>query len=302
VKAPSPAHPPAPRATPQNGEQPRQARARPLVVQSYGLTHPGRERATNQDHFVCATLTRALWIKQSSLPQADVHYADDQGHLFIVADGMGGAQGGEKASALAVGVLEEFLLNALRWLLTLDGSDEANVLASFKAALRRADACVYEAAANDPRLKGMGTTLTMAYSLGSELFVAHAGDSRCYLFRAGVLHQLTRDDTLVQELVETGLMPPEEAAKHPFRHAVTNVVGGNTKGVRVEVHNVGIEAGDVVLLCSDGVTGMLSNEAIAHVLRNSTGPQAACEDVVRLANERGGKDNITAVVAHYAHR
>ena len=153
-----------------------------------------------------AALMRALWIQQSSLPQSTVRYADDRGHVFIVADGMGGVKGGEKASAIAVGAIEEFLLNALRWLLALDGSEEASVLRDFKAALRRADACVYAAASNDPGLRGMGTTLTMAYSLDADLFVAHVGDSRCYLLRGGVLLQLTRDDTLVQQMVETGLI------------------------------------------------------------------------------------------------
>lgn len=275
-------------------------KARRLAVQSFGLTDRGRYRATNEDQFVTAALMRALWIQQSSLPQSTVHYGDDRGHVFIVADGMGGARGGEQASALAVSAIEEFLLNALRWLLALDGSGEASVLRDFKMALRSADACVYEAAVNNPGLRGMGTTLTMAYSLDADLFVAHVGDSRCYLYRSGALHQLTRDDTLVQQMVENGILQPEKAAEHAFRHVITNVVGGPNPGVQVEVHRMRLEPGDVLLLCTDGLTGMLPEDRIASVLQASPGPQEACEELVRLANEQGGRDNVTVVVARYS--
>jgi protein phosphatase len=217
-----------------------------------------------------------------------------------VADGMGGAAGGEQASALAVSAIEGFLLNALRWLLALDGSEGTGVLRDFKAAIQRADACVYSAAASNPGLRGMGTTLTMAYSCGTDLFVAHVGDSRCYLLRGGVLLQLTHDDTLVQEMVEKGILTPEKAAEHEFRHVITNVLGGSTPGVHTEVHRLSLEAGDVVLLCTDGLTGMVPDEQIAAVLQACSGPQQACEQLVQLANEQGGKDNITAVVARYS--
>src|SRR5271170_8201400 len=133
----------APSSLPQNGAAAPGVLARALAVESFGLTDPGRKRPTNQDQFVTAALMRALWIQQSSLPQDTVRYADDRGHVFIVADGMGGVVGGEKASALAIGAVEEFLLNALRWLLALDGSEDMSVLRDFKAALRSADACVY---------------------------------------------------------------------------------------------------------------------------------------------------------------
>ena len=273
---------------------------RPLSVESFGLSDRGKHRETNEDQFVTASLMRALWIQQSSVPQSTVRYADHRGHVFIVADGMGGAAGGEKASAIAVGAVEEFLLNALRWLLALDASAEATVLREFKAALRTADACVYAAATSTPGLRGMGTTLTMAYSLDADLFVAHAGDSRGYLLRGGVLQRLTRDDTLVQQMVETGLITPDKAAEHEFRHIVTNVVGGPTPGVHASVHRMRLEPGDVLLLCTDGLTGMLPDDRLATVLQACAGPQDACEQLVRLANEQGGTDNITVIVARYA--
>lgn len=287
-------------STPQKGSPTKLETARSLATESFGTTDKGKVRSTNEDQFVTATLMRALWIEQSSLQQSQVQYGNDRGHVFIVADGMGGAQGGEQASALAIGAIEQFLLNALRWLLTLDGPAEAEVLRDFKVALRSADACVCAAAANDPGLSGMGTTLTMAYSLGAELFVAHVGDSRCYLYRGGALHQLTRDHTLVGELLDKGLIQPEDAGAHPFRHVITNVVGGPKAGLHAEVHRVGLEPGDTLLLCTDGLTGMVPDPQIASVLQSSATAQAASQELVRLANENGGKDNVTVVVARYS--
>jgi PPM family protein phosphatase len=289
----------ATRPAPINGAPAPEAPARPLSVQSFGLTDVGRRRDTNQDQFVTASLMRALWVQQSSIPQSTVRYANDHGHVFIVADGMGGANGGEKASAIAVDAMEVFLLNALHWLLALGGAEEASVLRDFKSALLRADACVYAAASLDRGLRGMGTTLTMAFSLDADLFVAHVGDSRCYLLRGGALLQLTRDDTLVQQMVETGLLTPETAAEHELRHVITNVVGGPSPGLHAEVHHTRLEPGDVLLLCTDGLTGMLTDERIATVLQACPGPEEACTQLVRLANEEGGTDNVTVVVARY---
>ena len=289
----------APRGVPINGAPVSEAPARPLSVESFGLTDVGRRRETNQDQFVTASLMRALWVQQSSIPQSTVRYADDRGHVFIVADGMGGAKGGEQASAIAVDAVEVFLLNALRWLLALDGAEEASVLRDFKSALLRADACVYAAASQDRGLRGMGTTLTMAFSLDADLFVAHVGDSRCYLLRDRVLLQLTRDDTLVQQMVETGLLTPAAAAEHELRHVITNVVGGPSPGLQAEVHHTRLEPGEVLLLCTDGLTGMLPDDRIATILQACAGPEDACRQLVPFANEQGGTDNVTLVVARY---
>jgi serine/threonine protein phosphatase PrpC len=288
-----------PIATPSNGAVASHI-PRPLTVQSFGATDTGKERTSNEDQFVIATLMGALWIEGSSVPQPNVHYGSDRGHVFIVADGVGGSKAGGHASALAVGAVEGFLLHALRWLLALDGSAEASVLNDFKAAIRDADACVYAAAASDPGLRGMGTTLTLAYSVGADLFVAHAGDSRCYRVRAGSLHQLTHDDTLVQELVEKGVVQPADAAHHSLRHMITNVVGGKSPGVHAEVHRLALEPGDQLLLCTDGLTNMLPNDRIQAVIERGLAPKQVCAELIRLANDEGGADNVTVVVARYA--
>jgi serine/threonine protein phosphatase PrpC len=273
----------------------------PLVARSYGMTDRGRERLENEDQFLIAALARALWVQQSSLHEAAVQYADAEGQLFVVADGMGGHVGGAQASALALSAIEDFLLHSIRWLFALGGTASADfdVLGEFKAALRRADAKVCEEASAHPELKGMGTTLTMAYSHGAELFVAHVGDSRCYLFRRGQLHQLTQDHTVVGELVRSGLVPPERAADHQLRHVITNVVGGPKPGVHAEVHKVRLEPEDMLLLCTDGLTEMVADDEITRVLTEERSLRTGANRLVALANERGGVDNITVVVARY---
>jgi len=273
-----------------------------LVACGFGVTDTGKMRERNEDQFLIASLARALRVQQSSLQEASVQYADAHGQLLVVADGMGGNAGGAEASALALNAIEDFLLHALKWLFALDGAGKAqgiDVLAELKSAIRRADARVCEAASIHPELRGMGTTLTMAYTHGSELFVTHAGDSRCYLFRGGSLYQLTQDHTLVAEMVRGGVLPPERAATHRLRHIITNVVGGPKLGVRAEVHKSRLEPDDVILLCTDGLTEMVPDSEIAATLRAEGNPRDAAERLVALALEHGGVDNVTVVVSRY---
>jgi protein phosphatase len=146
----------------------------------------------------------------------------------------------------------------------------------------------------------MGTTLTMAYSVGPDLFIAHAGDSRGYLFHGGTLEQVTRDHTLVQVLVDAGGISPDQAKHDKRRNIVTNVIGGPNEGVHAEIHRLSLVDGDVLLLCSDGLSDPVGDETIAEILAQTPDPEAACNRLVDIALERGGPDNITAIVARYA--
>ena len=270
-----------------------------LRVFSHGQTDRGRVRPRNEDQFLVAELTRTLRSRQCSLPQPDVRSGGPCGHLFVVADGVGGNAAGQEASALAVDAVEGFALDALHWFARPRGGEGDQVLADFRQALLRADERLVCEARRHPEFRGMGTTLTLAYALGRELFVAHVGDSRCYLLRGGHLFRVTRDHTLVEELVRHGLLTPEQAARHAYRHVVTNVLGGDDAGAEVEVHKLALEAGDVLLLCSDGLTEMVGDKEIGAVLLGSPDPAAACDRLVSAANEHGGRDNITAVVARF---
>jgi serine/threonine protein phosphatase PrpC len=271
----------------------------PLIVRSFGLTDRGKVRKANEDQFLIALLVKALQIERTSLPQPKVQHSGDQSYLFVVADGMGGHTGGETASALAIDSVESFVLETLKWFAQCKGKEQDHVLADFQNALGHANARVLAEAEDRPELHGMGTTLTLAYSLNDELFVAHVGDSRCYLCRDKSLFRLTRDHTLAEELVQHGALPPEEAARHAWRHIITNAVGANTPEIKVEVHKVHLESGDRVLLCSDGLTNMVSDEMICQVLQTEADPEQACRQLVMRANGAGGTDNITAVVAHF---
>lgn len=275
------------------------ARLPRLTVRSYGLTDTGRVRPSNEDAFLVAELTKALRVRQSSLQPPSTQYSDEHGYLLLVADGMGGARAGEQASALATRTLEDFALNTLQWFFHLRSVEEKTVIQEFQAALRAADDRLFAAMAEHPEWRGMGTTLTMAYNLGSDLFVLHVGDSRCYLLRQGQLHQLTTDHTLVGELLRQGAIGPEQARHHQMRHVITNAVGGTERGIKVEAHKVELEGGDRVLLCTDGLTEMLGDSDIAAALQACENPQEACERLVAAANERGGKDNVTVVVARF---
>jgi protein phosphatase len=271
----------------------------PLTVRSFGLTDPGKVRTSNEDQFLIAVLLKALQVEQTSLPQPKLQHSSDRSYLFVVADGMGGHAGGERASALAIDSVEAFILNTFKWFAQCKGQDQDNVLIDFQSALGQANARVLAEAEERPELRGMGTTLTLAYSLNDVLYVGHVGDSRCYLSRDGTLYRLTHDHTLVEEMVRHGALRADEANRHRWRHVITNAVGGDAATVKVEVHRVELEDGDRMLLCSDGLTEMVPEDRVNHVLQTEAEPEQACRQLVTSANEAGGKDNITTVVAHF---
>ena len=270
-----------------------------LAVRAFGLTDTGLVRPSNEDQFLIAELTKTMRIWQTSLPEPKAQRGNERGHLFLVADGMGGHRAGEQASALAVAAIEQFTLNTFKWFFHSGGPEAQGILTQFQAALRHADERILEESAGHPELHGMGTTLTMAYHLDAQLCVVHVGDSRAYMFGGDRLEQITHDHTLMAEMVQRGELRPEQVAQHRLRHVITNVVGGNEAGIDVEAHALEVHAGDRLLLCSDGLTEMLTNDAIAEVLRVEPDPEAACRQLVAQANEAGGRDNITVLIVRF---
>jgi serine/threonine protein phosphatase PrpC len=199
--------------------------------------------------------------------------------LFAVADGMGGHQGGEVASKLALETLEK-------------AADGAPDLAEVVRAANRA---VFATAAKDPGLAGMGTTLTAVLVEDDRLHLAHVGDSRMYLLRDGNLGRVTKDHTVVERLVDEGRLTPEDAERHPQRSILTRALGVE-EDVQVDEADVDVRPGDRVLLCSDGLTGMVDEDDILRILGQHADPQGASDALVAAANQAGGQDNITAVV------
>ena len=270
-----------------------------LAVKTFGITDKGRVRSSNEDQFLIAELTKTMRIWQASALDQTAQFGDERGHLFLVADGMGGHLGGEEASALAVLAIQEFTLNTLKWFFEPNQQDAQRVLGQFHTALREADRRVRAQAAEHLELSGMGTTVTMAYHLNAQLCIVHVGDSRAYLYRGGDLVQLTRDHTLMADLLRSGAIQPADVAKHRFRHVITNVVGGTDVGVNVEAHAMAVEAGDRLLICSDGLTEMVTDDVIAAALGAEPDPERTCRTLLAQANDAGGRDNITLLIVRF---
>jgi len=258
----------------------------PLRVSSFGASDRGREREINEDRFLTATIAPA-----ANVP---AHW----GHILAVADGVGGSNGGERASELAIATIQERLVPPLTRLCAAGAMDGALVLGEMRACFRRADARIRAEAAEDPGLYGMATTLTIAVCFGRRLLVAHTGDSRCYVLRAGALRRLTNDHTVTADLVRRGLLTPEVASEHNFRHVLTEYVGGGVARLNVDVQDLELWAGDRLLLCSDGLSEMVPSHEIGAILLAWPEPEVAAGALVERANELGGRDNVTAVVAH----
>ena len=270
-----------------------------LTVKTFGITDRGAVRETNEDQFVITELSKAMRVWQTSLPEPKVQVAEERAHLFLVADGMGGHNAGERASAIAVAAIEHFTLNTFRWFFNADDGGAQKVLEQFQTAVKGADSQILEEAAEHPELKGMGTTVTMAFHLGTQVCLVHAGDSRAYLHRRGDLHQLTHDHTLVAELVRAGSVREDEVAAHPLRHVITNVVGGPAAGVKVQARAFAVGAGDRLLLCSDGLTEMVTDEQIAATLGDEAEPESAARRLLAQALAAGGRDNITVLIVRF---
>ena len=265
-----------------------------------GLSHPGKVRVNNEDHFVVAKLAKSMKILQSNLSHTGLtKFSDEDGYLLVIADGMGGAAAGERASAVAVETIEQFTLNTLKWFFHLGGKGESVLLEELRQSVESADRSIFAEAENNYHLSGMGTTLTLGYCVGADLYVVHAGDSRAYLCREGNLEQITCDHTLVQLLVDNGMITPEAAKTHARRNVVTNVVGGPQPGVHSEIHKVRLRDGDLLLLCSDGLTEAITDAEVLDTLSHDGEPQAIARRLIDQALHHGAPDNVTVIVARY---
>jgi protein phosphatase len=269
------------------------------------VSHVGKVRQTNQDAYLIYRTGR-YWEKiLTSLAEGDLpDRYEETGYVMAVADGMGGAAGGEVASRLALCTGVNLVLNAVKWALKLDhpAEREAEIREGQERAVnyfRQIDAALTRRAAEDPALAGMGTTLTVASSVGDDLLVYHVGDSRAYLFRRGKLQRLTRDHTLAQALADAGAIDPEDVPAHRLHHVLTRTMGGHGGQVETDFHHYQLADGDRVLLCTDGLTGMVPDEQIGEVLRATETSAEGCQALLERALEGGGTDNVTIILARY---
>jgi PPM family protein phosphatase len=212
-----------------------------------------------------------------------------------VADGMGGAAFGELASMMALRNAFDLGHSAVKWVFKVTDAEMKELREQLEAILQLVHRGLVEQAQADRTLQGMGTTLTGAYLIGLDAFIAHVGDSRAYLFRKGSIECLTRDHTVAQDMIDAGHAGPEPA----MHHMLTNCLGGLDRDLRIDFHHLHLEDQDRLLFCTDGLTNMVPDQEIANTLSLRSEPQEACRSLVDLALDHGGKDNVTVVVANF---
>ena len=265
---------------------------RPVRVEVFGRTDVGKTREHNEDSFLVADLT----TRNASLqPEVREHEVGRRGSLFMVADGMGGAAAGELASEMATSTVFDHMAN--QW-----GSDQEVTEQRFayrlKEAVEMANQAIHEYAKAHVEVRGMGTTTTAAGVFERALYLTQIGDSRGYLIRQGRIAQITKDQSLMQRLVDAGELTEEEAAVSDRRNIILQALGPDAH-VKVDLTRQELRRGDLLVMCSDGLSGLVKKEEIQAAVTQATDLVSACKDLIALANERGGPDNITCIVARF---
>ena len=259
-------------------------------VDVFGLTHPGRVRSANEDQYLVATLHRTLQVERSSLPpdQLRTFSSGTRGYLFLVADGVGGLAGGDRASGAAVRTVARYVTGATHCFYDVGPGDDQVLLDELRKTVLDAHGLLLEQEA------GTATTLTMVFIAWPRAYLVHVGDSRCYRLRDGKLELLTTDQTLAQALVDSGVMSAAEANKTPWKHVLSSALGGQEATPATIMSDCHWD--DVMLLCTDGLTKHVTDEEIGDALRREQTSEETCNGLVALALERGGSDNVTVVV------
>jgi protein phosphatase len=258
-------------------------------------THPGKLRATNDDHFHVVRFGRYLRTELSSLAPGEVAEEPDRpGYGFVVADGVGGRAAGEVASRLAISLLIDCALQTPDWILGHEDDLLSQVMVRSARRFQKVNEAVLKKAQSRPGLQGMGTTMSLAMTLGDDLLVTHVGDSRVYLLRQGQLRRLTQDHAVGREPA-----PSTRVSAARIRRVLTHAIGIPETGGEPDLHHYKLEDGDRLLLCTDGLTDLVRDDRIAAELGGRPSAAAACQALVDLALDRGGRDNVTAVVAAY---
>jgi protein phosphatase len=271
-----------------------------VQVDLAGATHRGLTRPNNEDCYLVGRVERALQVVATNLPpDYGPPRTEEVAYGMLVADGLGGSRAGEVASRLATITFVNLVLHTPDWVMR-PGEDVADrVMDRIVKRYRRVGDVLGKWSDADPSLSGMATTMTLACSSGPELFLGHVGDSRAYLLRGGDLIRLTRDHTYAQELADAGRIEQRDVERHQFRHVLTQALGPQGAQVHVDASRLGLQDGDQLLLCTDGLTGMVPEDAIRDLLAAGGTADATCKALIDAALAAGGKDNVTVVLARY---
>ena len=264
----------------------------PVRVTVFAKTDLGQSRDHNEDTFLVADLSTG---RSSLVSDVREHELGPRGSMFMVADGMGGAAAGELASAMAADIIYRHMSTA--WA----GDDEVTAQRfayRMREAVELANGELFRYAAEHPEVRGMGTTVTVAGVFGTDLYLAQIGDSRGYLVRGGRAIQLTRDQSLMQRLVDAGEMTEEEAERSERRNIILQALGPDPR-VRVDLSLQALRRGDLLVMCSDGLSGLVRKDEIGERAARQADLAALCTELIDLANSRGGPDNITVVAVRF---
>jgi serine/threonine protein phosphatase PrpC len=268
----------------------------------FGITDAGKVRVENQDHFLVATVHPELVIHETSLPPANslASRGTRLATVMLVADGVGGSTGGREASQLAIETITRYVSSTLRCYHAAGSSQEEEFVGALRDAALEAHEAVRAESALRPEVKRMATTLTLFIAVWPWAYVVQVGDSRCYHYYGGVLKQMTRDQTIAQDLVDQGVLAPERVSKSPFSNVLASAIGA--EAALPEVSRVKMDGRGIFLLCSDGLTKHVTDDEIAAELKGLKSSEQSCRRLLELALERGGSDNITVLIARAAKR
>lgn len=289
---------PSPHApTVHSGRKPREDE-----IDVHGLTHTGKVRKDNQDHFLLCSLRKQLVVRLSSIPEAEGLASESErlASLAMVADGVGGAARGETASRVALQAVTRYVTRAMRCYYGAVTDDEQDLTAALEEGARQCHSEILQRGEEDFEVRGMATTLTLYLGVWPRGYLLQVGDSRCYLLRDGQLTQITRDQTMAQEMVDLGVMKAEDVADTRLAHTLTSAIGGSENHPKVTRFDM--SWGHVLLLCSDGLTRHVSDDRIREVLDSMRSAEQACETLLQDALAGGGSDNITVIVGRAVRR
>jgi PPM family protein phosphatase len=266
-------------------------------IDVYGLTHPGKVRTENQDHFLICALKKQLEIRLTSLPEFHSTRAEPErlAFLMMVADGVGGGVKGEAASRTAVEAVTQYVEHSMRCYYAAGSADDREFYEALQEGAFLTHVELLRRGEEDPEYRGMATTLTLYLGVWPRAYLLQVGDSRCYLLEQGVLSQITRDQTMAQELIDLGVMTQADASETRLAHTLSSSIGGRQSAPVVT--RLDAKWGNVALLCSDGLTKHVSDDRIRERLSSMTSARQVCEDLLEEALAGGGTDNITLIVA-----
>ena len=277
-------------------EIPTEAKPSDAEIEVFGVTHPGLVRKDNQDHFLLSSLHKQMVIHGTSLPDPDLlpQHSERLAFFAMVADGVGGSSAGARASQLAIAATAQYVTHSALAYYAIDAGNEEQFRETLQASAAAAHRAVQDAAPPEPGRKAPATTLTLGIWVWPRAYILQVGDSRAYVYRGGVLHRITRDQTFAEDMVDRGALTPAQAETSPLRNVLSSAIGGSLTSPVVTRETSTRDS--IWLLCTDGLTKHVSDERIAERLAAIQSSEQTCRALLQDALDGGGTDNVTILI------